>query len=78
MAVPIPSPPITWLKVVGIAGESRNRVPLSCSPVKAIAGLPFAGSPVAMEYERWVTMPRFWNAQLTFGGVTAPLNRLSA
>src|SRR4051794_27245533 len=57
-AAPRPSPPITWLKVVEVAAESRKRVPLSCKPMYARNGLPVAGSPDATEYAKCVGSPR--------------------
>ena len=50
-AVPMPSPPMTWLNVVGLpiaTLRSRKRVPLSCKPPKTTFSSPAVGSPDEM------------------------------
>ena len=55
-AVPMPSPPITWSQSCRLGSKmkfsssiSRQRVPLSCKPVKSVCWLPSAGSPEPTE-----------------------------
>src|SRR5262245_33055405 len=62
---------MTWLKVVGAAAESRNRVPLSCRPVYARKGFPVTGSPDPTEYARCVGRPRLAKVQVAVSGLAA-------
>src|SRR5262249_47420702 len=67
-AAPKPSPPRHRLQGLGkferyaSVSLTRNRVPLSCMPVRTYCAEPNDGSPEPTEYGRWVSRPTLaWN-----------------